>query len=68
LQGDVPKNRARGWPALWKSASPRDQLDTHYPIYSLYFSTISGFPIPLEFNSLLYPPTKSIFLLEFCSL
>jgi hypothetical protein len=47
---------------------PRDQLDTHYPIYSLYFSTISGFPIPLEFNSLLYPPTKSIFLLEFCSL
>ena len=67
LQGAASKNPARGWPALWKNTFPRDQLDTRYPIYLLYFSTNFGLPASPEFNSSDGSPTKSIFLLEFCS-
>jgi hypothetical protein len=67
LQGVAPKYLARGWPALWKIAPPLVHLDTHYPIYYLYFSTKTGQPHRLVFNSRGCPGQKSIFLLEFCS-
>jgi len=38
LQGVALKYRARGWPALWKSASALDHLGTFYPFYPLCFS------------------------------
>jgi hypothetical protein len=66
LQGCAPKYVARGWPALWKNVSTSDHLSTHYPIYSLYFSTECAQRQGLEFNSHGTSPPKINFILGFC--